>query len=68
MATNSMLTASPMRQVSSTKRKKAAPGPKIEVTPKDTAYERNMTKAGKPRLNAVSTSSGTGEGAMGQRR
>lgn len=62
---NSMLTAAPMRQVSSVKKKKGTPGPKHDITPKDMARDRNMTKAGKPRLNA---SSGSGEGSMGQRR
>lgn len=64
MATNSMLTAAPMRQVSSAKKSKKK-GPPHDVTPKDMARERNMTKAGKPRLNATS---GSGEGSMGQRR
>lgn len=37
--------------------------PKHDVTPKDQAFDRNFTKAGKPKLNAQA-----GEGAMGQRR
>lgn len=62
MATNSTLTPAPMKQVSSGKKKK---GPAHNVVPKDMARERNMTKAGKPRLNATSAS---GEGSSGQRR
>ena len=60
MATNSMLT--PVLP-SKPKGKK----PKANVTPKDQAFDRNFTTAGKPKLNA-SVSSGTGEGSMGQRR
>lgn len=37
--------------------------PAENVTPKDMAFDRNFTKAGKPKLNATS-----GDGSMGGRR
>lgn len=65
MATNSMLT--PMN--TKVKAKAKAKGKKAphDVMPKDEAFDRNYTKEGKPKLNAVSNGR-TGEGAMGQRR
>lgn len=41
---------------------------KAERPKSDDAYNRNFTKKGTPKLNASSKPSGTGEGAMGQRR
>lgn len=61
MATNSVLTSAPMRQVHSVKKKKGTPGPKHDITPKDMAYDRNFTKQGKPKLNATSMDSGSGQ-------
>lgn len=42
-------TLTPATTARGTKKK----APPHDVTPKDNAYDRNFTKAGKPRMNAV---------------